>query len=945
MKTPQISRPQAVEQHASELDGDHDLDSMSQSKCKSAAPNDGNRLAQLQAMVNSSPQVRAMASLQAAVNGRQEMKSAQSESNAHSPERQEQSSGAESAASDSSPDGKLPAALQAGIVELSGLDLSDVNVHYNSAKPAQLQAKAFAQGNEIHLAAGEEQHLPHEAWHLVQQRQGRVQPTHKMAGTAINSDPKLEREADEMGPKAARTTTKRQPRSPKHSPTSGNAPVQRMITWNGKQWNFQDAFMQIVELNIFPSSQLSVLYNYVLPAYDAQNRSFDSLDQLIEILKKVLPVMLRMSRQASSSSMKVLIKEQLEIQQIILKDEGLFRGLFTTCGFEHEFLGFESSVLSGLDHVELGETTENFLYRELPFLLETDGGNIIELVSPPFLIPVIMGQVIPCPLVTGEIDKLFVDTLKEGIKFATKKTANLGQFLEWLNDVTGMKFKLHEKIIFDEGMLASNVDCELLCKNLQYEDDGQFSFSDQQLSNINVGANKKNRVKDEPVSSQLNFATNMDIAGKFTEMNGADNEFTKKLKPIEAMLIEFLELDRLSNNSGMFGLYMARNFAGLYAVYSQKMVGKLQAQQMEIIKKEMQKRQFEKKDSSQKTDPIPNILKATTGNHFYNHERMMSFVKDVSNGWIKDHLVNIAISMMNLQECEELSFYLLDKQKKIRTLTEPESDSMFKHDKLPEHWKDFMNLLDGTMLKFIIDLSTRVSIMKSKNKNLDEICMDETDEDQHLVQEYVGKHPKLKFYQHDDTFAGARQGTYIPSKKVQMPKVWDKNLHVVEVRRGKPQDTLKKLKRSVLRDQSQNKNQEVNSEKKQESKVKINGCLYDVNGVNFNVAHEGIRSQGQCAWDTFRHYGINDDMLAEAAKAAGLKIDDWLDDQDLDKLVAELNNLGADICIDLTIFSYENNLFFNRKIGKGSQTLIFGLAVHWGDSNATGLGHFVPGKK
>src|SRR5262245_14438817 len=59
----------------------------------------------------------------------------------------------------------LPARLAAGIESLSGMDLSDVRVNFNSGKPAQLDALAYTQGNEIHLASGQERHLPHEAWH------------------------------------------------------------------------------------------------------------------------------------------------------------------------------------------------------------------------------------------------------------------------------------------------------------------------------------------------------------------------------------------------------------------------------------------------------------------------------------------------------------------------------------------------------------------------------------------------------------------------------------------------------------------------------------------------------------------------------------------------------------------------------------------------------------
>lgn len=96
----------------------------------------------------------------------------------------------------------LPDNLKAGIENLSGYSLDNVRVHYNSPKPAQLQALAYTQGTEIHVAPGQEEHLPHEAWHVVQQMQGRVKPTMQMKGVQINDDEGLEREADVMGAKA-----------------------------------------------------------------------------------------------------------------------------------------------------------------------------------------------------------------------------------------------------------------------------------------------------------------------------------------------------------------------------------------------------------------------------------------------------------------------------------------------------------------------------------------------------------------------------------------------------------------------------------------------------------------------------------------------------------------------------------------------------------------------
>jgi len=102
----------------------------------------------------------------------------------------------------------LPDKLKSGIENLSGFSMDDVRVHYNSPQPAQLRALAYTQGTDIHVAPGQERHLPHEAWHVVQQKQGRVKPTmHLRNGISVNDDTGLEQEADVMGNKALSLST------------------------------------------------------------------------------------------------------------------------------------------------------------------------------------------------------------------------------------------------------------------------------------------------------------------------------------------------------------------------------------------------------------------------------------------------------------------------------------------------------------------------------------------------------------------------------------------------------------------------------------------------------------------------------------------------------------------------------------------------------------------
>lgn len=96
----------------------------------------------------------------------------------------------------------LPDNLKAGVENLSGFSLDDVKVHYNSSQPESVQALAYTQGTDIHVAPGQEQHLPHEAWHVAQQMAGRVDPTTEIGGLPVNDSVALEQEADVMGTRA-----------------------------------------------------------------------------------------------------------------------------------------------------------------------------------------------------------------------------------------------------------------------------------------------------------------------------------------------------------------------------------------------------------------------------------------------------------------------------------------------------------------------------------------------------------------------------------------------------------------------------------------------------------------------------------------------------------------------------------------------------------------------
>ena len=145
----------------------------------------------------------------------------------------------------------LPDRLKAGVEALSGLAMDDVRVHRNSAEPAKLGALAFARGSDIHLAPGQEQHLPHEAWHVVQQKQGRVPGMAQLkTGIQVNDDAFLEREAGEMGERALASP------HPRHEnmkgqliPRSTAAVVQRFTLSAHGNWKYSENELYITAVS------------------------------------------------------------------------------------------------------------------------------------------------------------------------------------------------------------------------------------------------------------------------------------------------------------------------------------------------------------------------------------------------------------------------------------------------------------------------------------------------------------------------------------------------------------------------------------------------------------------------------------------------------------------------------------------------------------------------
>ncbi len=305
--------------------------------------------------------------------------------------------------------GGLPEQLKSGIESLSGVAMDDVKVHYNSSRPAHLNAHAYAQGSEIHLGPGQEKHLPHEAWHVVQQAQGRVRPTMQLASAEVNDDAGLEQEADTMGARAL-SAGAGLPASFDSGPAiqrvpSGIAPIQRVElnlpngaeawTVNSethaaqvKSWIDHQAeqsnsaallsLMQQLQQSLRPSSADAFLLAYAITKL-AEVRS--GLPAKIKALR-------RLANPGEITDVGAYVNAQTAYQNLLANNYSMAQIMAThqSAGLEFEFATYTSAEEVSSHHV-LAESAPMSGLFHLPFVLETDSGKELEIGFPPFLVP------------------------------------------------------------------------------------------------------------------------------------------------------------------------------------------------------------------------------------------------------------------------------------------------------------------------------------------------------------------------------------------------------------------------------------------------------------------------------------------------------------------------------------------------------------------------------
>ena len=248
----------------------------------------------------------------------------------------------------------LPGSVRGKMESALGMDFSLVRIHEGS-KAASVHARACTQGMDIHFAAGQYQPhsqrgqalLGHELAHVVQQAQGRVPVTGQVRGVAVNTDPRLEAEADRWGAMAARGMQPAQ-----ISPAGRRGPPARTATLQRK-----------------PEAEVEV---------DMAGKRQEILD-------------------ASDQGVGSVFRKDDEVQTELRAGYGQnakqrLTPHFTSVGFEIEFAQRPLDKRSGNTglgqaHTEVAAGRAAPLYPNIPCKLETDADYALEFVTAPMLAP------------------------------------------------------------------------------------------------------------------------------------------------------------------------------------------------------------------------------------------------------------------------------------------------------------------------------------------------------------------------------------------------------------------------------------------------------------------------------------------------------------------------------------------------------------------------------
>lgn len=467
-------------------------------------------------------------------------------------------------------------------------------------------------------------------------------------------------------------------------------------------------------------------------------------------------------RQIDAPNLAGLIHDQYLLQQDVKANPNDYAERYTTVGFEHEFAQMEDGPLRGRSHVEVAKSEQTMPYTGLPFFLETDAANALELVSAPLLIETIPHKPIPLPDDVEAVDALFQQALTD----KTDGNPTFNELVQSFAQEEGLRFTLNDVTLGWEN-LSPNMPEPLSADNA--------TVDAETLAAIRLKTSEKNG----GVHAQANFATDAETYIAIErqhrrQRSAAPNTNTAALANFEATIRGELQgaVDTVrgtltvSPKLNGFLEVMARNLAGQISIPAISELAK-------VNKRAFQTGTIPEKNEDIRSATNPNGDAAPRRGAPQLHPDVLSLssnVKDTGSTWIKDNLINIGLGMLTPDDWRVVK-RLCKHGPLLTALTEERA--------LPSAFTGNGANLDAKH-RWAKLISKAMSQIRSHVKKLRlERATTNTD------RLFVGPDERVHFLGHDPKWIAPRQDTFIDGEKVQMPGVWDnKRLHVVETRRN-----------------------------------------------------------------------------------------------------------------------------------------------------------------
>ena len=447
---------------------------------------------------------------------------------------------------------------------------------------------------------------------------------------------------------------------------------------------------------------------------------------------------------------------------------------FTTVGFEHEFgqLNDEGSVLHNLTHLELAKS-ENFGYSGLPFSLETDASDAIELVSPPFIMET-NEQGVPATKDVVDADRLMKTGLSglltAPVKFSGLKTkfgsdagisfAGEDAKVKSFHVKPGISDRLMDRIkppasssiVPAAGTAVPETEAGVprLPGSVAPPRRTELDIPAADINDLEIKISKKSG----GVTSQANIA--VDAAAYFQ----AKKAVKSRLKPENAVVSYFTQIktkiaEFIGTSAGVISFSEPESnlLDEISTNLSQRFIVVPMAKVMEEKEKIFQGEELDENERKQ----------------YASLNRLASFVKDISGVWFKDTIFSLCEGILQTQVQKQKFATLFTAMKgrtaslhtRLKTVVDEEIwVNVFIPGAVPEELK-YENAM-----KDKIDASIDALLTYFTSATLDI--------DDYARPEFMGDNPAL---------LGGRQDTFIPQSKIKKaPAFRDKRMYVVEVR-------------------------------------------------------------------------------------------------------------------------------------------------------------------